>query len=69
MMRITPLTLDSATVYPDRIELVVDIAHSRFAFSSKPLIAALLHTAAPGDFVKVYLFAQMLCRPGYGNKQ
>lgn len=44
MMRITPLTLDSATVYPDRIELVVDIAHSRFAFSSKPLIAALLHT-------------------------
>lgn len=43
-MRITPLTLDSATVYPDRIELVVDIAHSRFAFSSKPLIAALLHT-------------------------
>lgn len=44
MMRITPLTLDSATVYPDRIELVVDIAHSRFAFSSKSLIAALLHT-------------------------
>ena len=39
----TPLTLDAAIVYPDRIELTVCV-HPRFAFSSKLLIDALVQT-------------------------
>lgn len=40
----TPLRLDAAIVYPDRIELSVLVAHPCFAFSSKPLIDALAQT-------------------------
>lgn len=40
----TPLRLDAAIVYPDRIELSVLVAHPCFAFSSKPLIDALVQT-------------------------
>lgn len=39
-----PLRLDAAIVYPDRIELSVLVAHPCFAFSSKPLIDALVQT-------------------------
>lgn len=42
--QMTPLAIDAAIVYPDRIELTVHVAHPRFAFSSKSLIGALIQT-------------------------
>lgn len=40
----TPLRLDAAIVYPDRIELSVLVAHPCFAFSSRSLIDTLVQT-------------------------
>lgn len=44
VMPMTPLALDEAVVYPDRIELTVLVAHPTYAFSSKPLVDALIQT-------------------------